>query len=61
MDVTQKEVEPPWVSGRGYAREGPRVPGVGSYLDLYSESILRSRLLQPLPGLWPRSMAGFEG
>lgn len=61
LDVTQKEVEPPWVSGQGYAWEGPQVPGVGSYQDLYPQCVTRSLLLEPLPGLWPRSVAGFGG
>lgn len=56
LDVTQKEVEPPWVSGRGYVWEGPWVPAFGSYLDLYPQRVMRCLLLAPLLGLWPRSL-----
>lgn len=44
------------MSGRGYAWEGPWVPALGSYLDLYPQRVMRCLLLAPLFGLWPRSL-----
>lgn len=43
----------------GCAREGPPVPPVSGDVETPLGSILRRLCLEPLPGLWPRSVDRF--